>query len=206
MALGIQGDSKGRGDIIPIVKFDAKSGDFIAVNREPQSDGTWEKTEVEITYPFRCVADFANIEVGWLSFQNGAPDFVMAKASDKTPAKPEGDYKQCVRLRIFSKEHGLREFSHTSKNVLRVLDQLHDEYVNGAAANPGKMPVVEFTGTETVKMQTKAQGELRFKVPKASVVAWTNAPAAFGGAEPAAPAPAPKPASKPQPAAADLEF
>lgn len=205
MALGIQTESKGGGDILPIVKFDAKSGDFIAVNREPQSDGTWEKTEVEITYPFRAVADFANIEVGWLAFINGTPNFVMAKAGDKTPPKPDGDYKQCVAVKLFSKEHGMRVFSHTSKNVLRVLDQLHDEYVQGAEKNAGKMPVVEFTGTETVKMQTQKQGELRFKVPKASIVAWVAPPAAFTGAAQEQ-APALKPAPKPAPVDDDLEF
>lgn len=198
MAIGLDLEEKKRGDFLPVLKFDAKGGDFIAVNREPQSDGTWEKQEVEIGYPLKAVVDLANMQKGWISFKPGAVDFTMVHIEDKLPAQPTPDHKSGVRFRMFLKAHGLREFSHTSKNVLRAIDALHDEFIREASKHPGKLPVVEVSGTETVKMQTKEQGELRFKVPKWRISGWVEPPAEMAAAgTPAAPEPKPMPAAKP---------
>jgi hypothetical protein len=204
MALGINfdgGGSSGGGKFLPVVKFDAKVGDFIAVNREPQGDGSWDKVEVEIDLPIKAVADFANLSVGWITF---APTYsaTLAPAGEKMPAKPSADHKQAVSLKLFFKEHGLREFTPTSKTVMRVIDQLHDQFIAEAGDNKGKMPVIEFSGTETVKVSTP-QGELRFKAPTCKLVGWVAPPEAFAEheakASAAAPAPAPAPAAKPAP-------
>jgi hypothetical protein len=205
MALGINfgGEGNGGSKFLPVVKFDAKSGDFIAVNREPQADGTWEKTEAEIELPVKAVADFAGLQVGWVAF---APTYssAMAPAGEKMPMKPSQDHKQAVSLKLFFKEHGLREFTPTSKTVLRVIDQLHDQFLQQADDHKGKMPVVEFQGTETVKISTP-QGELRFKAPTCRIAGWVDAPPAFAEAPKPAPASEPVKAAKPAPkrAAAD---
>lgn len=203
MAIGFSlEDKKGGNSYLAVLKFDAKAGDWLAVNREPQSDGTWEKNEVEVKAPFKVLMDLNNLEVGWLSFKPGAVSFEMTKLGNPMPQRPTPDHKQGIRVRLYHKEHGLREFANTSKNVLRAFDALHDEYVAKADGHKGKMPVVEITGTDTVKMQTKDQGELRFKVPKWSIIGWVDPPAAFAGAQEAAPQPAPKKAM-PAPKAVD---
>ena len=207
MAIGFSLEDKKGGNFLPVIKFDAKAGDFIAINREPQSDGTWEKNEVEIEKPFKFVIDMENLQIGWISFKPGAVDFTMVHIGEKIPARPTDDHKQGIRARIFMKDHGLREFSHTSKNVLRAFDALHDQYMAAVGSHSGKMAVVEVTGTDVVKMQTKDQGELRFRVPRWNISGWVDPPAAFAGeagqaATPAAPAPAAKkamPAPKPLP-------
>jgi hypothetical protein len=207
MALNLGNGGNNRGDILPIFKWDARSGDMVAVNRDPQSDGTWEKTEVEVQWPLRCVVDLENIEVGWVHF-NPAPDFVMAKADETRPAKPTPDYKQCVRMRVFSKDYGLREFAHSAGSVRRAMDKLHDAFCADRASHPGKMPVVEITGYDTVKVKTP-EGELKFKAPKWSIVGWTLAPEAFVRQQVEAAPPAPpvvKAASKAPPAADADEF
>jgi hypothetical protein len=200
MALGLKFDTSGTGrKYIPFVKFDAKSGDMLIVNSTPQSDGTWEKSEVELKLPTHAICDLANIEIGWIGFIDGKFDNVMAKAGEKMPACPSSEHKQGVRLRMFFKDHGLREFMHTSKNVLRVIDAIHTQAENDQAANPGKVPVVSISGTETIKMQTK-QGELRFKVPVMEIVKWVDMPAemkeAAAGVEPAKAASAAKPVAE----------
>jgi hypothetical protein len=202
MGLGFSTESSGGGKFLPVVKFDAKSGDMIAVNREPAGDGTWEKNEVEITLPTKVVMDLAGIEIGWLTF---TPTYnaVMAKAGEKMPPKPTADHKQAVRVRVFFKDHGLREFSPTSKTLLRSIDQLHDQFLEQQAANPGKMPVVTIEGTETIKVQTP-QGELRFKAPKWSITGWTTPPADMTNDAPQ-PAPAPKPAPAKAPVATTVD-
>jgi hypothetical protein len=207
MGLGFNTESSnGGGKFLPVVKFDAKSGDMIAVNREPAGDGTWEKNEVEISLPTKVVMDLAGIEIGWLTF---VPSYhaAMVKAGEKIPPKPSDDHKQAVRVRVFFKEHGLREFSPTSKTLLRAIDTLHDQFLEQHAANPGKMPVVTIEGTETIKVQTP-QGELRFKAPKWSITGWVVPPEGMNDAPPPPPAPAPKaaPAKAPAPTSDIDEF
>lgn len=196
MALGFNTEGRSGGDILPIVKFDAKSGDFIARKREQGSDGIWENIEEEVALPFKAIFDFANIEVGWLSFSSGAPDFHMVKYGERMPAQPSPEHKQAFRIRIYSKALGLREFSHSSKTMLRAIDALHNQFLADQAANPGKVPVVEVSGLETVKVNSP-QGELRFKAPKWSIVSWAAKPEAMDGAATPAPTAAPAPVAKP---------
>ena len=196
MALGFSTETSSSGSkFLPVVKFDAKAGEFIAVNRTPgESAGTWDKEEVEISLPTKVVMDMAELEVGWISF---VPTYscVMVKAGEKLPPQPSADHKHSVRVKLFFKDHGLRELTPTSKTVLRALDQLHDQYLSGAEKNAGKMPVVTIHGTETKKVSTP-QGELRFKIPKWEITGWTDAPAGMKGEE----APAAKPAKAKAPA------
>ena len=176
MGLGFSTEpSTGGSKFLPVVKFDAKAGDLIAVNREPAGDGTWNKTEVEIDMPVKIIADFATLEVGWMTF---TPSYhaEMVPVGQKMPAKPSDQHKQAVRLKLFFKEHGWREFSPTSKTVLRAVDRLHDEYIEQYDAHPSKMPVVTIEGTEVVKIKTP-EGELRFKQPRWSITGWADAPA-----------------------------
>ena len=205
MGLGINTEaSSGGGKFLPIVKFDAKAGDMIVVNREPAGDGTWDKNEVEVELPQKVVMDLGNIEIGWISF---SPSYSahLVKVGERMPMKPSDDHKQAVRIKVLFKDHGLREFTPTSKTVLRAIDTLHDQYVEQAPAHKGKMPVVTIDGTETVKIQTP-QGELRFKVPKWQITGWVDPPAAFGEADAPAPVAAPKPAPAKAAALDDDDF
>jgi len=193
MALGLSTESSGSGgDILPIVKWDAKGGDFIRQDRYQAGDGTWQKDEQEIAFPVQVAMDLQNIEVGWLSFASGRPDFQMVKLGEAMPAKPSDDHKQTFRVRLMNKELGLREFSSQSKMVLSAFDQLHNAYEAGKADNAGKMPVVEVTGTKTITVNTP-QGEQRFKVPEWKITEWIDRPASFDGASaPSASVPEPK--------------
>lgn len=66
MSLGFNTESKSSGDILPIIKFDAKAGEFIKVDSEQTADGTWSKDQIELDIPFKVIMDLENIEVGWL--------------------------------------------------------------------------------------------------------------------------------------------
>ena len=186
----------GRTDIIPRLQYDARFGELTAVNREPQPDGTWQQTEVSVEMPMRCVVDLENIEQGWVIF-NPAPQLTVAPVSQPKPERPSPAHKDCARIKLFSKEHGLREFMSAARSVMTQMDRLHNESLADARSHPGKMPVVEMTGTETVKVKTP-EGEAKFKVPAWSIVGWTLPPDAFAGKQPEAAPPAP-PASKPAP-------
>ncbi|MEC7721563.1 MAG: hypothetical protein VX676_02140, partial [Pseudomonadota bacterium] len=64
MALGLQTETKSAGDILPIIKYSAQSGDFVRVDRFQTSDGTWDKEEQELAFPMEIIMDLGNIEVG----------------------------------------------------------------------------------------------------------------------------------------------
>ena len=194
MALGFSTEATGGGgDILPIVKYDAKAGDFIKQDRSQDASGTWVNDQSEMTMPFKMAMDFDTLEVGWLSFESGRPDFRMVKIGEAMPARPEGDFKNAFRVRIASKELGLREFSHSAKTVLAAMDALHNQYEAEKRNNPGLIPVVEVSGTNTVKVNTP-QGELRFKAPDWKIVNWIDKPDMMAEApsEPVAPVSTPE--------------
>lgn len=195
MALGFLNESTGSSGskFLQAIKFDAKAGDLLAVMREPSSEpGKWERRDEEVEMPAKFVVDFEGMQCGWLTFQ---PTYhaEMVTVGEAMPARPSMDHKQTVRLKMFHKQYGLREFTPTSKTVLRVIDKLHDDYLAAAGKNKGKMPVVEFSGVETVKIATP-QGELRFKAPVMNIAGWVAPPAEFSEAPAAAPAKAAEPA------------
>jgi hypothetical protein len=201
MALGFNLETRSGGDILPIVKWDAKAGDFIKQDRYQAADGTWQKDEQELGLPLQVAMDLGSIEIGWLSFAAGAPDFQMVKAGEPIPAQPSPDHKQAFRVRIASNDLGLREFSHSAKTVLRAMDTLYSQYEAEAPANPGKVPVVTISGTDRVKVNSP-NGELTFKAPVWSITQWIDRPAMMDGGATAPSQPAPAAVSQP-PAAAE---
>lgn len=203
MALGfaLNNESNG-GDFDDILKWDAKAGDLIRVDRFKDASGDYAKNEEEVKLPVKFAADLGGMEVGWLSFASGRPDFAMAKIGTKMPERPSQDHKEAARFRVYNKELGVRAFSHSAKTVLRSIDALHDQYIAECRANPDKLPVIEIADTETVKINTP-QGELRFKIPAWKIVGWTDRPAALEEKKADIPAP-PAYGGEPQPDDADL--
>jgi len=203
MALGFLNESAGNGGskFLQAIKFDAKAGDLLAVMREPSAEpGKWDRRDEEVEMPTKFVVDFEGMQCGWLTFQ---PSYhaEMVTVGEAMPQRPSSEHKPAIRLKMYHKQYGLREFTPTSKTVLRVIDKLHDEYLAAASKNKGKMPVVEFTGTETVKIATP-QGELRFKAPVVNIAGWVAPPAEFSEA----PAATAAPAKADEPLDDDIEF
>jgi len=199
MALGLVSEtSGGGGDIVPIIKFDAKAGDLIRVDREQNAAGEWQANNQEMQLPVQIVMDMENVQVGWASFASGRPDFAMVNIGEPMPQKPSADHKQAFKVRLGNKELGLREFSSQSKLVISRFDVLHNAYEAGKSDNPGKVPVVTIEKTETVTVNTP-QGENRFKVPVWSITGWVDRPDILDGAAP--PVAAPSAAVTPTPPA-----
>ena len=183
MALGFSTEAKAAADILPIIKWDAKGGDMVRVDRYQDSGGSWIKDEKEMDLPVKFVADLDAIEVGWLSFASGVPDFRMVRIGEAMPERPSAEHKNAFRVRIYNKELGLREFSHSAKTVVRQMDSLHNQFIAERQSNTGKMPVVEVSEAEVIKINTP-QGEGRFKIPKWRIVSWVDRPAEMAGSAP----------------------
>ena len=191
MALGFATEAKASGDILPIVKWDAKSGAMVRVDRYQDAGGAWTRDENDMEIPVKFVADFDNIEVGWLSFAGGAPDFHMVRIGGEMPARPSPDHKNAFRLRIYNKDLGLREFSHSAKTVLRKMDELHSQFEAERGANEGKVPVIAITSIEKISITTPDGSKSTYRVPSWKIASWVDRPEAMDGGS--SPAPAPKP-------------
>ena len=176
MALGFTETTSGGGDFLPIVKYSAKDGSFVRQDRHQAPDGTWEKSETEMETPIKVVMDIDAIEVGYIAFTTSGPDFRMVQVGEPMPQQPSPDHKEGFRIRLYNKEIGLREMSSSSKIVRNQMNDLHDAFLAGKADNPGKLPVVEITGSDRIQIETKAQGTQTFRSPKWSISGWIERP------------------------------
>ena len=194
------------GDIVPIVKFDARAGRFFRIDR---SDGV--NYPVDITGSFKAVMDFENIEVGFIHFPAGsAPEFKVAPIGQPMPENPGGNFRQGIRMMLkLGKDCGgdVREIASTAKAVLGAFDTCHTEYMAGVKANPGKLPVVSLLTTVPIVTQGRNPEGNAVKTtnyaPVFKITGWVDRPADLvftpkNGS--AAPAPAPAaPVSAPSP-------
>lgn len=204
MAFGFNYESSA-GDIVPVLKFDARAGRFFRVDR---SDG--QNNPVDITQSFKAVMDFENIEVGYINFPAGAaPEFRMVPIGSQMPENPGGKFRQGIRMMLkLGKDCGgdIREIATTAKAVLGAFDACHNEYLAGAKANPGKLPVVELETTVPIVTQGRDEKGNPVKTtnyaPVFKIASWVNRPDDLvfvpkgGGSSPAA-----SPAAPAQPAA-----
>lgn len=217
MALNIQ--TGGGGDRKKIVKYNAKAGRMFRVDRSNDS-GQWVTDDVDITSNVKFVADLANIETGWMNFPpNAAPDIRTVKMGLDYGPKPGEGYRVGFKMALkLAKDCGgdVREMTGSAACVVDSVSHLHDAYLAGLAANPGKLPVVSLKGTTPRKTEYGTNYE-----PVWEIISWvtrpadlpdeanTSAPAAAPSVDkPAAPATgstiAPPPA-KPQPAMATAD-
>ena len=175
MALGINfGGGGGNDNIIPIVKFDARAG---RLSKRDYVNGEYITTD--ITTKFKAVADFENIEIGWLSFATGgAPDMAVARYGDPMPSQPSPDHKQGVRMLVMLPQEldgTVREIASNAKAFLRGIDAVHTAYLEGVKENPGKLPVIIL---KDVISQTTGEGTRKSTnyIPSFEIVSWLSRP------------------------------
>lgn len=172
MALGLN-LSNASGNFLPICKFDCRAGRMF---KSDKIDGEWNQTD--ITKSFKAVVDFENLEVGWIKFDGGAPDFVMVGHGEELPEKPSELHRQGVRLVMkLNKSCGgdVREMASNAKAFLKGIDALHDLYEAGAAKNKGKLPVVTLTETVAETTGEGAKKSTNYR-PVFEISGWVDRP------------------------------
>jgi hypothetical protein len=193
MALGFSNTgTSGGGDFLPIVKYDARAGRFFRVDRE---DGS--STPVDITRSFKAVFDFENVETGWIAFVAGsAPDFQMTPMDMPNVERPSANHKEGFRMNIkLGSECGgdCRELASTAGVMKAGLNVLHDDYLAGLKANPGKLPVVVLKDTVPLTSGSGDKKSTNYQ-PIFEITAWVKRPADLDeAAKSKAPAAAPAP-------------
>jgi hypothetical protein len=176
MALGFMKASNSGDGFLPSLRFNAVSGDCVVAGSEKNADGvTWDKFEKEVKFPVKLVADMENIEVGWIYFSAQGPNFALTKIGQEMPAKPSDNHKQGFRLKMYHKDHGLVMFANSSNTVKDVMNEVHDAFMADKDKNVGKLPVLEFKGTEKFQVKTK-EGAKNYKKPVIVISGWTSKP------------------------------
>jgi hypothetical protein len=173
MALGLNFDSNS-GDIMPIIKYDARAGRMFRIDRE---DGV--NTPEDITDEFKAVFDFENVETGWIDFQTGgAPIFTLSPFGTTPPPFPGGSAKPGVRVMLrLAQDCGndVRELATTAKAALRGIDALHTAYMDAKDANPGKLPVVAIEKIIPIISEGGGQKTTNYS-PIFVIIGWTERP------------------------------
>lgn len=203
MTLGFLSQGGSRDDLIPLMKWDAKGGDLSLVDRVQTASGEWEKEVRDVALPIKLAMDITNMQIGWVKFpENAPPEFKMVTLGDEPPAQPDNDFQKSFKVRVGSKDTGLREFSSTSSTVRKAMDSILNQFIAQAGTNNHKIPVVEIKGSMPVNIKTR-KGDLRFKAPDWNIVSWIDKPEMFNQqAEVTESAPEPV-AAQPAPAVSD---
>ena len=183
MAFGMPSGG-GSSTINPFVKYNAKAGRMIRVDRT-QSMGGWSSEEVDITDNFQAVIDLENIEVGWVYYSPNGPQRAMAVYKKQpTPQRPSDTddqnkplYKQGFTvLMALAKGSGggLREFGSAAGCVVEAMGALYDAYEVAPEARAGQLPVVKLAGVKAEKGNYGTNYRPNFEIVK-----WVDRPEAL---------------------------
>ena len=170
--------SNGGGDFLPVLKYDARAGRFFRVDRVDTGNG-FASEQVDVTTGIKFVADFENIEVGWIVFTPGsAPDFRLVPIGTQLPDRPSPNHKNGLRFMLkLSKECGgdkpIREIAGTSKAFLSGIEAVYTAYLAEKGKNPGKLPVLTVDKITPVKTGTGAQSSTNYH-PTFKISGWAE--------------------------------
>ena len=163
MALNI-GGSEG---FTPYLKYNAKAGRFYI-----RPAGATE--DVELMNP-RLAIDMANAHAGWVCFQEGLPPEKVWDTSlvERTP-RPAGTlkWKRGFEVMVYGPDKvqgrnvtiGLLEWSSSAGSTADAINKMHDAYLAGMGANPGKVPVYVGTGVIPITGAYGTNYEPRFEL------------------------------------------
>ena len=173
---GFSTESSAGGEFTPVLKYDARAGRFFRMDRVDNGSG-FENEPVDITQGIKFIADFENIEVGWIIFTPGAaPDFKLVPIGTQLPDRPSPNHKNGVRFMLkLSKECGgdkpVREIAGTSKAFLSGIEAVYTQYLAQKDKNPGKLPVLIVDKITPVKTGSGAQSSTNYH-PQFKISGW----------------------------------
>jgi hypothetical protein len=174
---GFSTETAESGDFLPIIKYDARSGRWFRVDRTETVNG-FVGEPVDITNIFKVIADFENVEVGWINFVAGsAPDFRLVPIGSRLPPRPSDVHKNGIRFMVklstecAAGQPPLREVAGTSKAFLSGLQAVYLQYKAEASKNPGKLPVIIMEKSTPVKSGTGERQSTNYH-PTFRIVAW----------------------------------
>ena len=149
--------------------------DKLFIRYMPSTNGWFvgKDDEVDLKY---FILNPTSVKTGWGKITKGeAPDWVFDEALGKRAIRPgdteeeKMDYKRGFSVDLFIQEEGLRTWSTTTTGSNIGFENLYTEIHAQQAENVGKFPVVEYTGSEAIKI-----GKGNTRVPQLKLVKWVE--------------------------------
>ena len=179
------------------------NGNYIRFS--PQANA-WTNNLGEEIQLGKVVFDIDNVKTGWLELGVGVRDWQADSELGKKGPQPTPNHKRGFIITLYNKTIGSCEWSSSGVGPNMGLEKLYTECAGQRAANVGKLPVLEYTGSKLEKI-----GKGTTRIPNFTIVSWIERPAGMDQSDEEvvayqAPAPVAKPtnAAKPTPAAAAM--
>ena len=165
------------------------SGNYIRFS--PQANA-WTNNLGEEIQLKKVVFDITDVQTGWLALGVGLRDWQPDAQLGRKGAQPTPDHKRGFIVKFYNKELGTVEWSSNGVGPNMGLEQLYTACAAQQAANVGKLPVLEYTGSKLEKI-----GKGTTRIPSFNIVSWIERPAGMDADEVEQPAPAPAPKAVP---------
>jgi len=165
------------------------SGNYIRFS--PQANA-WTNNLGEEIQLGKVVFDINTVQTGWLQLGVGVRDWQADASLGKKGQQPSPDHKRGFIIHFYNKALGLCEWSSSGVGPNMGLEKLYLDCAAQQAANAGKLPVLEYTGSKLEKI-----GKGTTRIPAFNIISWIDRPAGMD-AEVAIEQPAPF--NKPTPA------
>ena len=149
--------------------------DKLFIRYMPSTNGWFvgKDDEVDLKY---FILNPTSVKTGWGKITKGeAPDWHWDEALGKRAIRPgdteeeKMDYKRGFSVDMFIQEEGLRTWSTTTTGSNIGFENLYSEVHAQQAENVGQFPVVEYTGSEAIKI-----GKGNTRVPQLKLVKWVE--------------------------------
>ena len=175
------------------------NGNYIRFS--PQANA-WTNNLGEEIQLGKVVFDIDGVQTGWLELGVGVRDWQADSELGKKGPQPTPNHKRGFIITLYNKTIGSCEWSSSGVGPNMGLEKLYSECAAQRAANAGKLPVLEYTGSKLEKI-----GKGTTRIPNFNIVSWIERPAGMDQSDEeytaqvaAPPAPAPKAVAAPAPA------
>ncbi len=144
------------------------SGNYIRFS--PQANA-WTNNLGEEIQLKKIVFDINDVQTGWLALGVGLRDWQADAVLGKKGAQPTPDHKRGFIVKFYNKEIGLVEWSSNGVGPNMGLEVMYTACAAQQAANAGKLPVLEYTGSKLEKI-----GKGTTRIPAFNIVSWIERP------------------------------
>jgi hypothetical protein len=150
------------------------SGNYIRFS--PQAN-TWTNNNNEEITLKKVVFDIDNIKTGWLLLGVGVRDWVQDDSVGKKGLQPSPEHKRGFQVVLYNKDIGAAEWSSNGVGPNMGLEQMYKACAAERAANPDKLPVLEYKGSKAEKI-----GKGTTRIPNFVLTGWVARPAGLDAA------------------------
>jgi len=144
------------------------NGNYIRFS--PQANA-WTNNQGEEIQLGKVVFDINTVQTGWLQLGVGVRDWQADVSLGKKGPQPTPDHKRGFIIHFYNKLLGLCEWSSSGVGPNMGLEKLYLDCAAQQAANAGKLPVLEYTGSKLEKI-----GKGTTRIPNFNIVSWIDRP------------------------------